>query len=139
MLQYGRNLNTINTFPDKVEIDDKSRDLGNLNSDNGFVGSGRGMLKITQTKGLIPPERETDRSSVGSEPIQDSDKGETNDTDLGKEVITASSESVLIPPQHLEDDDKYFTSFIEELSKKDSANSEIPEGAGRRRHYPGYY
>uniref|UniRef100_A0A0K2UA10 Uncharacterized protein n=1 Tax=Lepeophtheirus salmonis TaxID=72036 RepID=A0A0K2UA10_LEPSM len=71
-------------------MDNKSKDLGNLNADNGCVGS---------------------------ESVQDSDKGETNDTDPGKGAITATSKTVLIPPQRLEDAEEYwfemhFDSFL---------------------------
>ncbi|CAB4069008.1 unnamed protein product [Lepeophtheirus salmonis] len=94
-------------------MDDKSKDLENMNSDNGCVGSGRRILKVTQTKGLITSERGNARSSV-----------------VGKEAITATSESVHIPPQRLEDDEEYSTGFTEEISKKDFSNSENLEGEG---------
>ncbi|CAB4056460.1 unnamed protein product [Lepeophtheirus salmonis] len=99
-------------------MDDKSKDLGNMNSENGCIGSRRRMLKVTQTKELITPEGGTDRSFVVSESFQDSDIGETNDTDPGKEAITPTSESVLILPQRLEDAGEYSTGFTKELSKK---------------------
>ncbi|CAB4057617.1 unnamed protein product [Lepeophtheirus salmonis] len=55
-----------------------------------------------------------------------------------KEAITVTSESVLIPPQRLEDTEEFSTGFTEELSKKYSANSGSLEGSGRRRHHPGF-
>ncbi|CAB4054179.1 unnamed protein product [Lepeophtheirus salmonis] len=82
-----------------------------LSRDNGYVGSRWKMLKFTQTKGLITQEGGTDRFSIGGEPIQDSDKVESNDTAPGKEAITSTFESVLIPPQPLEDAEDYSTGF----------------------------
>ncbi|CAB4065519.1 unnamed protein product [Lepeophtheirus salmonis] len=97
------------------------------------------MLKVTQTKGLIAPEGGSYRFSVVGELVQGSDEGETNGTDPGKQAITATSESVLTPLQGLKGAEEYSTGFTEDLSKKDSDNSESVEVAGRRRHHPGYY
>ncbi|CAB4054109.1 unnamed protein product [Lepeophtheirus salmonis] len=74
------------------------------------------MGTLAERLGLINPEGVTGRSSVVGEPIQDSDEVETNDTDPGKEALTATSEFVLIPPQRLEDAEEYSTGFTEETT-----------------------
>ncbi|QQP40501.1 Uncharacterized protein FKW44_014566, partial [Caligus rogercresseyi] len=121
------------------ETGNKSKDLGNPDLDSGCCGSGRRTLKVTQSKGLIISERGTGRSPVESDPVQDSGEGGTIDTDPGKETLTATSESVFLPPKCLKDTQANPRCLAEIQGKTDDATCKDYIGSGRKRQRQGYY